>query len=270
MNDERKRGREQEDSKEDRIDSDTYSIFRKSKRTLRSPEQRKLGEERKGKEKQHKYKTDVEEIEKMEELKEMIKEMMKEMKKNADELKEEIKEIKHEMRRKEEKWDEEKCQLMKRIETLEFKAEKEEKQKRKNNIIIRGITVEENQVPKGVQDFLSKTLQIEMKIERAYIINKDKHDQIIRAELESWGKKQEIMKNKSNLKNTKIYIDNDLTNEERFIQREIRSIAKEEKGKGNKVKIGYQKIIISGVEYKWNKEANGVQAAGILRSDPKN
>jgi len=47
---------------------------------------------------------------------------------------------------------------------------------------------------------------------------------------------------KKNLKDKNIFIDNDLTWKDRQVQKEIRSIAKMEKVKGAKVKIGYRKL----------------------------
>ncbi|KAI4465408.1 atp synthase mitochondrial f1 complex assembly factor 2/atp12 protein mitochondrial precursor [Holotrichia oblita] len=62
----------------------------------------------------------------------------------------------------------------------------------------------------------------------------------------------EVMKNKSKLRNkldNKVFINDDLTREERDIQRIIRQKAKEEKSKGKQVKIGYAKLVIEGYVY---------------------
>lgn len=67
------------------------------------------------------------------------------------------------------------------------------------------------------------------------------------------------MSNKHKLKGTKIYIDNDMTLKERIIQAEIRKIAREEIGKGHKIKVGYRKITIEGEEHMWDEKKNGVR-----------
>lgn len=64
---------------------------------------------------------------------------------------------------------------------------------------------------------------------------------IILTGLDSWETKQEVMKNKSKLKGSSIYIDNDLTRKERDIQGNLVEIAKEEVKKGNRVRIGFRK-----------------------------
>ncbi|KAK9695249.1 hypothetical protein QE152_g32714 [Popillia japonica] len=87
-------------------------------------------------------------------------------------------------------------------------------------------------------------------IKEAYKINREKHYQMVRVELESFQNKIDIMKAKSKLKNTKIYIDNDLTKEERYIQKELWNAAREERENGNEVKIGYQKMTINRKQYR--------------------
>jgi hypothetical protein len=67
------------------------------------------------------------------------------------------------------------------------------------------------------------------------------------AKIESWEQKKNIILNKSKLKERKAkrmysYIDDDLTNEERKIQKKLREMAREEKDRGKRVKIGYRKI----------------------------
>ena len=61
-----------------------------------------------------------------------------------------------------------------------------------------------------------------------------------------------ILQNKNKLKGKEIYIENDLTKQEREIQAAIRQKAKEERNKGNEVKIGYLKLRINGKWEHWN------------------
>jgi hypothetical protein len=46
-------------------------------------------------------------------------------------------------------------------------------------------------------------------------------------------------------KGERMYIGNDLTNEERKTQKKLRQVAREERDRGKKVKIGYRKIQIN-------------------------
>lgn len=56
------------------------------------------------------------------------------------------------------------------------------------------------------------------------------------------------MSKKKNLK-TGIWIEDDLTKEEREIQKQLREKAKKERTKGKKVKVGYMKIFIEDCIY---------------------
>jgi hypothetical protein len=51
-----------------------------------------------------------------------------------------------------------------------------------------------------------------------------------------------------------MYIDNDLTNEEREIQKKLREVAREARDKGKWVKIGYRKRQINGGWLRWERE----------------
>jgi hypothetical protein len=69
------------------------------------------------------------------------------------------------------------------------------------------------------------------------------------AKIESWEQKSNNMLNKSKLKERKgerMYIGDDLTNEERKTQKKLRKVAREERDRGKKVKTGYRKIQING------------------------
>jgi hypothetical protein len=70
--------------------------------------------------------------------------------------------------------------------------------------------------------------------------------------MEEWSEKVKVMKQKGKLREKKeteeIFIDNDLTTQERETQKKQRTIAKEEEREGKKVKVGYRKITMEGVQ----------------------
>jgi hypothetical protein len=86
-----------------------------------------------------------------------------------------------------------------------------------------------------------------------YNINEDQ----VLVEMEEWSGKEKAIKQKGKLRENKltekILIDN-FTKQERQIQKKLRTIAKEEKRKGKEVKVGYRKITIGGVQWRWNEE----------------
>lgn len=64
--------------------------------------------------------------------------------------------------------------------------------------------------------------------------------------IENNEKRKEIMKNKYKLKGEKIFIENDLSQEERKTQEKINRQAKEKKEKGEEVKVGMGRVKING------------------------
>ena len=75
----------------------------------------------------------------------------------------------------------------------------------------------------------------------------------IRVELRCLEDKIAIMKNKNKLQGTDIYIDDDLTKQEREIQRTLRMRAREEREKGNEARVGYQKLMINNNWVNWKE-----------------
>ncbi|KAJ3645847.1 hypothetical protein Zmor_023473 [Zophobas morio] len=124
---------------------------------------------------------------------------------------------------------------------------------RRNNIIITGMKIEvtkERSLREAIEIFMEKRMDVKVKIEKA---NKIANDMIV-CEIESLPKKIEIFKSKARLKGTQIYI-NDLTPTQQKIHAAIRKMAKEHKEKGHKVKLGYNKLIISdGNTFIWHNE----------------
>lgn len=258
-----KRKRENRDSLEP---EDITKIFQRSKVTSRSPDKTQ-------------YKTKVTDLINLQDKKpdnmtnesdmnvlkvlmaNMMAEIKDEMKKNKDEIKEElqknntnIQNLQAELKEKEEKWKKEKDELIQRIEQLEENSEKKDKKERKNNIVIKGVTIRDANLTEGVANFIKRELNITPTINTVSKLGNNASKEVLIVQLSSWTCKTDIMKNKFKLNGQQIYIENDLTEDERKIQAEIRSKAREEKIKGNRIKIGYQKLTINDQYFEWNKK----------------
>lgn len=190
----------------------------------------------------------------------MLREIKGDMKKDNEKLwnemkiqNEQIKQLKEDMRKGELKWQEERKELTQRIETLEEKLEKQEKEKKRNNVVIKGLNLEESNIKEKVQEFLEKEMGVEGSVRSAYKIGKQRDKQIIIAEMNDFEVKREVMTKKRNLGKMKVYIENDLTVGEMEIQNAIKRIAYSERQQGRKTKIGYQKLTIDGIIHKWCK-----------------
>lgn len=127
-----------------------------------------------------------------------------------------------------------------------------ERDKGRNNIVLKEVRIEgDERLIKGalkewVSDFLKKNLGVDGKIEHCRLNGK-----VIIAKLGSEEDKREVMKNKNKLKEGNIFIENDLTWEERKIQKKISRWGKEEKEKGKDIKIGLGKVRINGIWKFW-------------------
>jgi hypothetical protein len=83
-------------------------------------------------------------------------------------------------------------------------------------------------------------------VKEAFKINKDK---MVLVKIEIWEQKKNIMLNKSKLnerKGERMYIDDDLTNEENKTQKKLKKVAREERDRGKRVKIRSRKIQVNG------------------------
>ena len=73
----------------------------------------------------------------------------------------------------------------------------------------------------------------------------------MRVSFQNFDEKLEVMKKKAKFKSQECYLDSDMTKQEREIQAAIRQRAREERGKGNSVEVGYQKLQINGNSVNW-------------------
>lgn len=243
-----KRRRELNSSSEDES-----KIFGKSKVVVRSPqkpilvESQTIGEESR--------------LE-MEEMKAMMHQMMEMLKNNTDE----IKALREDVKRKEEQWNKEKQQLEEKIGKLEERLEEHDKRARKLNVLIKGAGKESLEGCNEVEEWFKKKLGIEVKTRTVADISKEKNRETLLVEIANWEMKMSIMKNKSKIKGTKIFIDNDLTKEERIMAACIRKMAKEERSQGKEVKVEYKKLQVDGQLFVWESKLQKL----VEKAEPKN
>lgn len=133
---------------------------------------------------------------------------------------------------------------MKMLKSVARKAITDE---RKNNIVIRGARgLDENELAKSVEDYLERKLEVKVKLKEAWTSGR-----VVIAKLGSDEDKRAVMENKSKLKETNVYIDNDLSREDRARQSDINRWAKERREKGEQVKIRIGKMYCDGRWKDW-------------------
>lgn len=245
---------------------DMEETFERSKKTLRTPVKQQKGENGKL---------------------DQILGMMKEMNADQKDIKQEQKEIKKEIQQirevqkgfneellklkieneilKKENQDikQENVAIRKEIQDIRGTLEVLEKERRKNKVIMNGLkmdTKDPTVLKEGIREFLSQHLQLDIRPKTVMKIRESTY--VI--ELENEIDKQEIMANKAKLKNIreeKVFINEDMTKKEREKQKLIRLFAKSEKEKGKEVKIGYNKVIVNGEPWRWNKNIEKIENA---------
>lgn len=143
------------------------------------------------------------------------------------------------------------------VRRLKSAMEEIEKKERRNNLVIRGLKKEKKSIKETAMEFLEKEFGAKEGVKRMHAVGKEGKEVII-IEMKSWEQKEEIMREKKKLGSRRIYIDHDMTEEEREVQRKLRERAKKEKADGRMVKVGYKKIEIQGKKYVWSEEESRI------------
>lgn len=81
-------------------------------------------------------------------------------------------------------------------------------------------------------------------------------------EFNNSGEKRKVVENRKTLKHVedgRIYINNDLTEAERKIQKCVKTRVEEERKERSIVNIGLQRLTINGIEWKWSKQKEDLE-----------
>lgn len=208
----------------------------------------------------------------MKDVKLMMKKVDDDMLMRQEEAKKEKIERKEDMMKLEglltahrESWEAEKKVLLERQDKLEDRLDRLEKAERKNNIIVSNYKpreAESRKLAKEIEGMLSKKIGEPVRVESAYSFKTALGErQVVR--MGDFEDKLTVMKNKKKFfeekesKKLPIYVDDDLTTEERKIQKKARDFARIQREEGKVVKIGYKKVYVAGVEMRWTNEETG-------------
>lgn len=253
-------------------------VFKKSKLTMRSPKSEKNLEEKiddltriimemegKLREKLEKFfreefirwKTEQQEREEdWKREREKLREEVRELRRRLNKIESEREEIRKEKEKREET---RKSKINKKIKTeiikknLEKWKEEEERQKRKRNIIIKGVDKKE----KGIEEIVAelwRVMEVKGKTEEIRKIGKGdkKGRNMILVKMENKEGKIEVMRKKNKLRERTERIQDTWTWIERAMQ--WRLIAWEERKKGKKAWVQYGKIWMEERWWRWSEE----------------
>lgn len=220
-------------NKRRRETEDQETLFKKSKKMNRSP-QKEIAAEGK--------------------LIDMMKELMKD-----------VKEIKHnqesyqmelgKLKKDNEILKKEKEEIKRKMKLMESRMNTMEKRNTRKNIVISGLRMTSEggaDLRMGMESFIKNKLDVDVIIREAEKIG----ETVYKIELNNTEEKDNVMQTKHKLRQLKdkIYINNEMTQMEREIQKKLKQIAENERREGKTVKMRHQKIIIQGKEYGWDRE----------------
>ena len=120
----------------------------------------------------------------------------------------------------------------------------QDRKERQENIVIKGARIEGEDMAGWAKEFLKEKVGVEVEIQNAR-----KSGNVVILKLGSMAQKNEVMKNKSKLVGSRIFIENDLPLEVRKEQEEIQRWVKEKKELGMDVRTGRGKVAYNG--YWW-------------------
>lgn len=244
----RKRGTEDTD-KNPCGEVDEWKAFANSKKVIRSP-----------------TKTETN----MEELMKSLLEKISELQTDIKEVKSSNQEIKADLRKREEEWIKDKEEMKQQIDclTVQVNEMKEkhnriERQERRLNVIVTGELGSGSNVQSKFEDFCKNKLDVNLKAVTAREIAKNvKGEPIALIKLNCLNEKIKLMKEKRKLKTQgiKVFIEDDLSKEDRTVQKSIRTWAQDERKKGRKIQIGFMKVKVDNGDWKnWNEIKHSTQ-----------
>lgn len=145
--------------------------------------------------------------------------------------------------------------LEERMKEMEAKVERQEKEKRRRNLIIKKVEIQ-GTIKETVERIFER-IGVQAKVEEAREVGRrglDGKEGMIEVKMETLEDKAMVMRKKANLKGRNERIEDDLTWKERRMQWLIRERAEEEKGKGKRVIIRYGKLIVNGETWVWDQK----------------
>ncbi|XP_023318006.1 uncharacterized protein LOC106651336 [Trichogramma pretiosum] len=121
-----------------------------------------------------------------------------------------------------------------------------DRDERRLNIVIKGLGNIGEKIKEEIEKFLKEKLAIEAGLHAAW-----RSGQVVVGKCTSYEQKEMIMKNKARLAGTRIYIENDLSFEDRKIQEKIARWARAQREKGREVKVGLGRVMVDEKWIRW-------------------
>lgn len=182
--------------------------------------------------------------------------------KDREERKKEMQQIKDLLEEKQQVWDNAWKEEKKARERIEDRLERLENAERRRNVILSNYTTNESSSRKLAVEmeelFKEKTKEI-VKVESVSRFKTYNGDRFI-VRLRDLEDKFALMKKKKEMvserdgKMVQIYLDDDLSRDDRIVQKKARDECKQLRANGIDAKVGHKRIYVDGKERRWNRE----------------
>lgn len=141
-----------------------------------------------------------------------------------------------------------------RVKELERRWERKERENRRKNLVVKGMKVGEEGMRNKVEEIL-RELEREVNVEEVRRVEAGRREKgsMLVVKVQSEWMKRNILMNKWKLKGREVWIEEDLTWEERRIKWKIGQVALKEKLKGKKIRVGQQGIWIEETWWRWDE-----------------
>lgn len=216
--------------------------------------------------------------EEMEALTMSMKKLIADLNEDREERKKEMQEIKDLLAEKQQAWDVAWKEEKKARERIEERLDRLENAERRRNIILSNYTTNESSSRKlagEMEEFFKEKTKEIVKIDSVSRFKTYNGDRFI-VRLRDLEDKFSLMKKKKDMvverdgKTIPIYINDDLSREDRIIQKKARDECKLLRENGIVAKMGHRRIYVDGKERRWNAEENEFLEKGQgRRGDPK-
>lgn len=181
---------------------------------------------------------------------------------SVDAVKAEMKEMKDAFAAKEAKWDEEKAGLIVAVKQLEERVDYMERDRLRNKAILTGVQLTHERASGVVREMLSKLPKPVTPSEISSFTTKAGITKV-RVCFANHEDKMSVLRERKMLTvtdekgaSTPVYINDDQTKKDQFISFQARKFAKEERAKGNEVKLGFRKIVVNGKPMLFDEQSN--------------
>lgn len=232
---------------------ETYELFKRSKKIIRTPDRKREEKEDNENKLDQIMKTLLN-------LATDVKDIKNEQRTYSEEIKL-LREENKKMMEENEKIIKENKEFKKELQEINARLEQVEKQSKKDNVVVSGVTMntyDKDRIKEKIKNLFKQHLQVDIEIKSAKRLG----EKTCLVELNNTEDKLKVMKCKSKLRNIstdRIYINDDLTVNERKIRSKIEERAKRAREEGKTVKVGFRKITIEGKIWRWNKSKEGLE-----------